>query len=77
MAAASPVRAAACSGVVAPRGKESVAAGLLLWAVFFLNERFLGAIGIALLLSRCQSAVLFCNAGRLHTCVDSVNDVFQ
>ena len=44
MAAASPVRAAACKGVVAPRGAESLAAGLLLWAVFFLKERFFGAI---------------------------------
>ena len=44
IAAASPVRAAACKGVVAPRGAESLLAGRRLWAVFFLNERFLGAI---------------------------------
>ena len=65
MAPASPVRAAACSGVVAPRSKESVAAGRRLWAVFFLNERFFGAIDAiagaaiaraSLLRSRCQGA---------------------
>ena len=44
MAAASPVRAAACKGVVAPRGAESLAAGRRLWAVFFLKARFFGAI---------------------------------
>ena len=64
MAAASPVRAAACKGVVAPRGAESVAAGRRLWALFFLKARFLGAIdaiaGAAIarasLHSRCQGA---------------------
>ena len=79
MAAASPVRAAACNGVVAPRGAESLLAGRRLWAVFFLKARFFGAIDV-----RCWAAdakvpllVLFATAGRLHTCVDSVNDVFQ
>ena len=65
MAAASPVRAAACKGVVAPRGAESQAAGRFLWAVFFLKARFFGAIDAiagaaiaraSLLRSRCQGA---------------------